>query len=62
MAVAGRAREYRGEVFRLTLARQSVQLAKFLIAGEPAEYRGSGRYRGIGTDSPEAFTVNEPVA
>jgi hypothetical protein len=34
----------------------------FLIAGEPAEYRGSGRHCGIGTDGPEAFTVEEAFA
>jgi hypothetical protein len=28
----------------------NLQVAKFLIAGEPAEYRGSSRHRGIGTD------------
>ncbi len=38
------------------------QLAKFLIAGEPAEYRGSGRHRGIGTDGPEAFTADDALA
>jgi hypothetical protein len=37
-------------------------LAKFLIAGEPAEYRGSARHRGIGTDGPEALTIDEPFA
>jgi hypothetical protein len=52
----------RGEVFSVTLARESVRAAKFLIAGEPAEYRGSGRHRGIGADGPEAFTVDEPAA
>ena len=34
----------------------NLQVAKFLIAGEPAEYRGSSRHRGIGTDGPQAFT------
>jgi hypothetical protein len=60
-AVVGDLEDFVSEVFRLTLARQSIQLAKFLIAGEPAEYRGSGRHRGIGADGPQAFTVDEPV-
>ncbi len=50
------------QVFDLTLARDGVRAAKFLMAGEPAEYRGSGRHRGIGTDGPKAFTVDKPVA
>ena len=37
---------FEGEVFRLTLARESVRAAKFLIAGEPAEHRGFGRIPG----------------
>jgi len=61
-AVAGDREGFQGEVFSVTLARESVRAAKFLIAGEPAEYRGSGRHRGIGTDGPEAFTVEEPLA
>jgi IS66 Orf2 like protein len=36
--------DFVSEVFRLTLARENIELAKFLIAGEPAEYRGSGRH------------------
>jgi hypothetical protein len=38
--------DFEGEVFRLTLARESVRAAKFLIAGEPAEHRGFGRIPG----------------
>jgi hypothetical protein len=56
-AVGGDREGFEGEVFSVTLARESVRAAKFLIAGEPAEYRGSGRHRGIGTNDPEAFTV-----
>jgi hypothetical protein len=51
-----------GKVFRLTLARESVRAAKFLIAGEPAEYRGSGRHPGVCTDCSEALTIDEPLA
>ena len=61
-AVGGDREGFQGEVFSVTLARESVRAAKFLIAGEPAEYRGSGRHRGIGADGPEAFTVDEPAA
>ena len=61
-AVVGDREGFEGEVFSVTLARESVRAAKFLIAGEPAEYRCSGRHRGIGTDGPEAFTGDEPVA
>ena len=50
------------QVFSQTVVRQSVPAPKFLVAGEPAEYRGSGRHRGIGADGPEAFTVDKPVA
>ena len=39
-----------------------VGAAKFLMAGEPAEYHGSGRHRGIGADGPKAFTVDKPIA
>jgi hypothetical protein len=49
--------DFVSEVFRLTLACENIEVAKFLIAAEPAEYSGSGRHRGIGTDGPEAFTV-----
>ena len=59
-AVVGDFENFVGEVFRLILARASIQLAKFLIASEPAEYRDSGRHCGIGTDGPQAFTVDEP--
>ena len=51
-AVGGDREGFQGEVFSVTLARESVRAAKFLIAGEPAEYRGSGRHRGIGADGP----------
>jgi hypothetical protein len=43
-------------------ATQISQISKFLIAGEPAEYRGSGRHPGVSTDRPKAFTVDEAVA
>ena len=39
-AVVGDREGFEGEVFSVTLARESVPAAKFLIAGEPAEYRG----------------------
>jgi hypothetical protein len=55
-AVVGDLEDFVSEVFRLTLARKNIQVAKFLIASEPAEYRGSSRHRGIGTDGPQAFT------
>ena len=61
-AVVGDLEDFEGEVFRLTLARESIRLAKFLIAGEPAEHRGFGRHPGVGTDRPKAFTVDEAVA
>jgi len=38
-AVVGDREDFEGEVFSLTPARESVRAAKFLIAGEPAEYR-----------------------
>ena len=50
------------QVFSQTIVRQSVPASKFPVAGEPAEYSGSGRHRGIGTDGPEAFALGEPVA
>jgi hypothetical protein len=56
-AVAGDREGFEGEVFSVTLARESVRAAKFLISAEPAEYSGSGRHCGIGTDALEAFTV-----
>ena len=38
-AVVGDLEDFVGEVFRLTLACEGIRAAKFLIAGEPAEYR-----------------------
>jgi hypothetical protein len=60
-AVIGDLEDFVGEVFRMTLARENIQLAKFLSAGEPAEHRGSRWHCGIGTDGPEAFTDDEPA-
>ena len=40
-AVVGDFEDFVSEVFRLTLACENIQLAKFLIAGGPAEYGGS---------------------
>ena len=54
--------DFEAEAFSLTLARESVPAAKFLIVGEPAAYRGFGRHRGISADGPEAFAVDEPGA
>jgi hypothetical protein len=45
-AVVGDLEDFEGEVFRLTRAREGIRLAKFLIAGKPPKYRGSGRHRG----------------
>jgi hypothetical protein len=45
-AVVGDFEDFVSEVFRLTLARENIQLAKFLIVGEPTEYRGSGGIAG----------------
>ena len=61
-AVVDDREDFEGEVFNLTPARESVRAAKFLIASEPAAYRGFGRHRGIGADGPETFAVGEPVA
>jgi Group II intron, maturase-specific domain len=41
---------FEGEVFSLTLARESVRAAKFLIAGEPAE--AAGKCRRVGCSRP----------
>jgi hypothetical protein len=48
-AVVGDFPNFVAQVFSQTVARDRVRAAKFLIAGEPAEYRGSSRHRGIGT-------------
>jgi hypothetical protein len=61
-AVGGDREGFEGEVFSVTLARESIRAAKFLIAGEPAEYRGSGRHRGIGTDGPQAPSWRRTLA
>jgi hypothetical protein len=61
-AVVGDREDFEGEAFNLTLARESVRSAKLLMPAEPAAYRSFGRHRGIGTNGPEAFTVDEPVA
>jgi hypothetical protein len=61
-AVIGDLEDFVGEVFRLTLAGEGIRAAKFLVAGEPAEYRGFGRHPWVGTDGPQAFTVYEAFA
>jgi len=53
-AVVGDLEDFLGEVFRLTLACEGIRAPKFLIAGEPAEYRGFGRHPGVGTDRIES--------
>src|SRR4029077_3707449 len=60
--VVGDLEDFVGEVIRLTLACEGIRAAKFLIAGEPAEYRGFGRHPWVGTDGPQAFTVYEAFA
>jgi hypothetical protein len=45
--------EFRIRIHLGNVACEGIRAAKFLIAGEPAEYRGSGRHRGIGTNGPE---------
>ena len=54
--------DFVGEIFNLPCPRQSVPAAKFLIASEPAAYRGFGRHPRVRTDGPKAFTVDEPEA
>jgi hypothetical protein len=54
--------DFVGEIFNLPCPRQSVPAAKFLIASEPAAYRGFRRHPGVRTDGPKAFTVEEPKA
>ncbi len=61
-AFVGDLEAFVGEIFYLTLARGGVPAAKFLIASEPAAYRGFGRHPGVRTDCPKAFTVDDPVA
>jgi hypothetical protein len=61
-AVIGDLEHFVGEIFNLPCPRQSVPAAKFLIASEPAAYRGFRRHPGVRTDGPKAFTVDEPEA
>jgi len=61
-AVIGNLEHFVGEVLNLKCPRESVPAAKFLIASEPAAYRGFRRHPGVLTDGPKTFTVEEPKA
>jgi hypothetical protein len=54
-ALIGDLEDFVGEVFKLTCTRENVPAAKFLIASEPAAYRGFGRHPRVRTDGPKAF-------